>query len=532
MLSFRIPISERPLFASTVATKRNKSVAPQLVVGGANHGLTQICLLSKRENGKLYSKDYGHQEWVTCVESLHLPERDLHVASGGMDSKVCVWKLINRKPALQRTTRSVTEKVPEAQCFDLIGHCASISCLRATEQPHFLASGSYDSTIKIWDLSSSQQGGSCVATLSQEGFSSMMRTRSDSNWDSTLDLSQLSLHTTATNSFKTSYSNSYKKRRPEPLNAVLGFINTDPTAPTSTCLSSKASPYRVTSFTRSGVIYTHDLNEKKRLDHIPPTTSIQAHHGPISSLLLLSSHPGGDVVVSSGLLDGAIRCFDLRIAEGRGRCVGRCEGLYNSKQSSVKTSRENPGGGITMMVGVGNSSTASDVLHVVASGGGGDASLKIVEVRGGGKMRTLKGLEVVKEVPPTTLWTSYNVEENKSLTLPPGSPSSTAYGLTSVPQVDGVVVAWGDGRVQLIRNLTKSSDVNIREQTIPGNQSIVSPHMVCASAGTVVETLSTRSSGIKNAIRSFSVYETDRNRVMGLSCSGDDGIVLGFEINY
>ncbi|KAJ3025414.1 UNVERIFIED_CONTAM: hypothetical protein HDU68_007181 [Siphonaria sp. JEL0065] len=234
------------------------------------------------------------------------------------------------------------------------------------------------------------------------------------------------------------------------------------------------------------------------------------------------------------------------------------KGLCEEEKGSGSSGGSSGGGGITMMVGVGGGENpmSGDALNVVVSGGGGDGALKVLEVRGGGKMRKLKGVNIVKEIAPT-MWSGSSsglggggggggdckVLSKRVLPRlpPPVSPSSIAYGLISVPQVDGVLVAWGDGRVQLLRNLTKSCNSIVGEQRFHGIQfdsTDALPHcpnyMLAApeGSGTIVENLETRSAGIKNAIRNFGVYETSRNHVLGITCTGDDGIALGYEINY
>lgn len=61
------------------------------VVGSADHGLIEVSLAPSndgtlRQKRLLYTKQYGHTEWVTDVS--HCP--DGRVLSAGMDSKVCL----------------------------------------------------------------------------------------------------------------------------------------------------------------------------------------------------------------------------------------------------------------------------------------------------------------------------------------------------------------------------------------------------------------------------------------------------------
>ena len=71
-----------------------------LVTASADHGLRiynmysiscKLLINSIRKNGEfqreLFSKKYGHKEWVTTCKHL----KDGRVLSGGMDSMLCLW---------------------------------------------------------------------------------------------------------------------------------------------------------------------------------------------------------------------------------------------------------------------------------------------------------------------------------------------------------------------------------------------------------------------------------------------------------
>jgi hypothetical protein len=81
----------------------------------------------------------GHLSPVICLEIMP----GLKLASGSADSSIRVW--------------SLTEKVCKQQ---FTGHSASIECLCAFSESKII-SGSRDKTIKIWDLASE----CCVWTL-------------------------------------------------------------------------------------------------------------------------------------------------------------------------------------------------------------------------------------------------------------------------------------------------------------------------------------------------------------------------------
>ncbi|KAF4649489.1 hypothetical protein FOL47_002049, partial [Perkinsus chesapeaki] len=114
-------VSDRPLFCISV---RENEVA----IGCADHGIKIINARTGRQTRELFTKRFGHTEWVTSL--THLP--DGRVVSGGMDSKICVWK--------QNGTA----------CVDLCDHVGSISRLRALKDGSALVSSSYDRTLHIW----------------------------------------------------------------------------------------------------------------------------------------------------------------------------------------------------------------------------------------------------------------------------------------------------------------------------------------------------------------------------------------------
>jgi len=111
-----------------------------VVVGSADHGLKVYDLKGRRERRSLFTKRYGHSEWVTCCSYLN----DGRIISGGMDNKLCLWASGG------------------ARCEDLVSHTASVSEVR-TNDSNIAISASYDRTLKVWDCSGR---GSLVTTLS------------------------------------------------------------------------------------------------------------------------------------------------------------------------------------------------------------------------------------------------------------------------------------------------------------------------------------------------------------------------------
>lgn len=120
------PASDQPLSCMSV----QDNIA---VVGACNHSLYAFDVVKGKKVRELYTKRYGHSEWVTCVAHLN----DGRVVSGGMDSKLCVWSCSSRGSA------------PDAKCIDLTGHSHSVSCVKVLDDATFI-SASYDKTLRIW----------------------------------------------------------------------------------------------------------------------------------------------------------------------------------------------------------------------------------------------------------------------------------------------------------------------------------------------------------------------------------------------
>lgn len=142
-----------PLAASNILCASVDWERGEAVFGSVNHALYTLDLRRRTKGRTLYSRRFGHGEWVTAV--AHLPASGALV-SGGMDSKLLLW-----------------DRSREA-CRGLEGHTGSISQLEVVPgagkegtlgfegHGETFLSTSYDKTVRLWDATS----GSCLAVLS------------------------------------------------------------------------------------------------------------------------------------------------------------------------------------------------------------------------------------------------------------------------------------------------------------------------------------------------------------------------------
>ncbi len=134
----------------------------------------------------------GHEGWITCLANLSIGDNQNLVASGSWDSLIRIWDIntgeclkvlrghldkitciINlQKNFIASASQDRTIRIWDAltgECLKVFtGHHNRISCLISLGAPEedqdegalsgMLASGSYDGTIRIWDISS----GDCV----------------------------------------------------------------------------------------------------------------------------------------------------------------------------------------------------------------------------------------------------------------------------------------------------------------------------------------------------------------------------------
>jgi F-box/WD-40 domain protein 7 len=101
----------------------------QVITGSADHGLRIYNMSNGSHVRQLFSKRYGHKEWVSCVDTCS----DGRVLSGAMDGMLCLWD------------RRIVK------CVDLAGHNGTISCVKVDDRDVAI-SGSYDKSCVVWDL--------------------------------------------------------------------------------------------------------------------------------------------------------------------------------------------------------------------------------------------------------------------------------------------------------------------------------------------------------------------------------------------
>eukprot|EP00933_Yihiella_yeosuensis_P030531 TRINITY_DN24166_c0_g1_i1.p1 TRINITY_DN24166_c0_g1~~TRINITY_DN24166_c0_g1_i1.p1 ORF type:complete len:634 (+),score=99.35 TRINITY_DN24166_c0_g1_i1:67-1968(+) len=109
------------------------------VLGSADHGLKEVNVRAGQITRTLYTKRFGHTEWVTTVSHCSSGK----IISGALDSKLCLWNASG------------------VSCVDLTGHLGSISRVRAHAQEDLAVSSGYDRTLRAWDLKKKNEVGCC-----------------------------------------------------------------------------------------------------------------------------------------------------------------------------------------------------------------------------------------------------------------------------------------------------------------------------------------------------------------------------------
>ena len=119
-----VDVSNRPLACAAF------NGTNEVVFGGTDHALYALDLSQPgRGATKLYSKRWGHSDWVTgCAFTS-----SGRVLSGAMDSKLCLWSTDKRR------------------CQELTHHTRSVSSVKAGANDTAY-SASYDGTVAVWAL--------------------------------------------------------------------------------------------------------------------------------------------------------------------------------------------------------------------------------------------------------------------------------------------------------------------------------------------------------------------------------------------
>lgn len=111
-----------------------------IVTCSTDHGARVYNLNSGKQIKELYTKKFGHVEWVSCAKILN----NNRILTGGMDSKICYWDS------------------GQVRCIDLTEHQGSISKIMTdSNDPNesIFISSSYDTTIRIYNTVSAQNVG-------------------------------------------------------------------------------------------------------------------------------------------------------------------------------------------------------------------------------------------------------------------------------------------------------------------------------------------------------------------------------------
>ncbi|OWZ17658.1 hypothetical protein PHMEG_0008369 [Phytophthora megakarya] len=126
-------VSAQPLICMSMSADES-----EVVVGSSDHALYVLPVDSGSSSRPsrvgsrsrtLYTKKFGHTEWITCV--THLPDR--RIVSGAMDSKLCLWDATGIK------------------CEDMLGHSGSVSCVLVINDDLVLSAG-YDKMVRLWNV--------------------------------------------------------------------------------------------------------------------------------------------------------------------------------------------------------------------------------------------------------------------------------------------------------------------------------------------------------------------------------------------
>jgi len=146
---FNIDLSDRSLLCLAF-----RDGTPYVVSGGADHGLKVVDIKTGTVTKNLYTKLYGHSEWVTCCIYLE----DGRILSGGMDGRCCLWDsgAVKCVELGNGETRGVgyaasTMTVPAGYSI------SDINFIKKTDTEYIVAVGDYEGKIKVWSIPHNKQ---------------------------------------------------------------------------------------------------------------------------------------------------------------------------------------------------------------------------------------------------------------------------------------------------------------------------------------------------------------------------------------
>ncbi|ORX50640.1 WD40 repeat-like protein, partial [Piromyces finnis] len=161
---YNIDLSDRSLLCMDL---RNDT--PYIVCGGADHGLKVVDIKTGTVTKNLYTKLYGHSEWVTCCIFFD----DGRVLSGGMDGRCCLWdngqvKCIELGNGESRGTGYAASLMTVPTGYSI----SDMNLLKKTDTEFQVAIGDYEGKIKIWSIPNNKE---TSATLRRTMTSNMRK---------------------------------------------------------------------------------------------------------------------------------------------------------------------------------------------------------------------------------------------------------------------------------------------------------------------------------------------------------------------
>ncbi|ORX80924.1 WD40 repeat-like protein [Anaeromyces robustus] len=146
---YNIDLSDRSLLCMDF---RNDS--PYVVSGGADHGLKVVDIKTGTVTKNLYTKLYGHSEWVTCCIFFD----DGRILSGGMDGRCCLWD--NSQVKCVELGNGESRGIGYAASMMTVptGYSISdINLLKKSDTEFQVAVGDYEGKIKIWSIPNNKE---------------------------------------------------------------------------------------------------------------------------------------------------------------------------------------------------------------------------------------------------------------------------------------------------------------------------------------------------------------------------------------